>query len=168
MIDESLFEPFYESTNKSLWAYVYRMVGDAAAADDILQDAYVRFLQSDAPTEHASTMKAYLYRIATNLAHDHFRKMKRRRKFLERNTNESEALYHLPEGENRYEIGRAFHELPLKQRSILWMAYVEEYSHAEIAKMVNVSEKSIRVLLFRAKQRLIGILRKMGIESERA
>ena len=47
---------------------------------------------------------------------------------------------------------------PWKQRTLLWLAYVEEYSHREIAEILEISEGSVRVLLHRARGRLRGSL----------
>ena len=52
----------------------------------------------------------------------------------------------------------AFRELKPQQRSILWMAYVEEFNHREIAQASGVKEKSVKVLLFRARKALAAIL----------
>ena len=48
---------------------------------------------------------------------------------------------------------------------MLWLAYVEGFSHNEVAEALSLSEKSVRVLLFRARKKLAGILTKKGIGS---
>jgi len=73
--DEEAFQDLYERTARILWPYVFRMTQNRAAADDILQETYLRFLEAektrDLPPEHA---KNYLFRIASNLAlSDHFK-----------------------------------------------------------------------------------------------
>ena len=53
-----------------------------------------------------------------------------------------------------------------QQRSLLWLAYVEGYRHDEIASMLKLREKSVRVLLYRARRKLSEICRSMGIHKE--
>ena len=166
MIDESTFQSFYERTRQSLWLYVAGMMKDDALADDIFQDAYIRFLQSTAQHKDESRMKSYLYRIATNLMHDHWRKAKRQGKWLYAETETLPASYNDDATELRHDINEAFHQLSHQQRSLLWLAYAEEYQHKEIAEILKLREKSVKVLLFRAKQKLVEIFKHMGITSE--
>ena len=56
-----------------LRSYIRRASGDAALADDILQESYLRFLQADLPALENFQMKAYLYRTASSLLADHWR-----------------------------------------------------------------------------------------------
>ena len=56
------------------------------------------------------------------------------------------------------DMTEAFGELKPQQRSLLWLAYVEGFDHREIADAAGVKEKSVKVLLFRARKALAGIL----------
>jgi len=51
-----------------------------------------------------------------------------------------------------------FEQLSSKERSLLWLAYVEEYNHRDIAKIVGIKENTVKVMLFRAKRRLVTLL----------
>ena len=48
-MDEDAFRAFYDRTARSVWLYLSRLTGDPAAADDLLQEAYYRFLRVDRP-----------------------------------------------------------------------------------------------------------------------
>ena len=164
-MEEAAFASLYEATFPALWAYVVRGVGEAAVADDISQEAYVRFLQAKTSGLDAPQVKAYLYRIATNLMHDHWRRSKRDVH------DDNDAREHPdPAGDERLDlrldVNEAFEELSPRQRTLLWLAYVEGYGHRDIAGVMNIREKSVRVLLFRARNRLAGLLRRMGIDGE--
>jgi RNA polymerase sigma-70 factor, ECF subfamily len=166
VIDDSTFQSLYELTRKPLWAYIFRTMGDAALADDIFQDSYIRFLQSDITTTSETAMKSYLFRIAANMMNDYFRRMRRGRNLFRESHDSSDAVHHPTDAGARYDIEQAFKKLPTRQRSLLWLSYVEDYNHAEIAAMLKVREKSVKVLLFRAKQRLLAILQELGIQPE--
>src|SRR6058998_177190 len=78
-MDEARFEAFYRKTAGKIWSYIYRMTGDASAADDLLQKTFFRFLRSNPVIADEDHLRRYVYKTATNLVFDHFREMKRDR-----------------------------------------------------------------------------------------
>jgi RNA polymerase sigma factor (sigma-70 family) len=60
-------------------------------------------------------------------------------------------------------VTRCFEKLKPRERALLWLAYVEGYAHGEIAGTLELNEKSIKVLLFRARRNLERILRQNGL-----
>jgi RNA polymerase sigma-70 factor (ECF subfamily) len=143
------FEEFYAATAPALRAYLVRCTGDAALADDLLQDAYMRILA--ASPENSPQRRAYLYRAATNLLLDYHRRQQRERGWKERL-----GLVRSPGPSLRmhWDVAAAFARLNVRDRSLLWLAYVEEMSHAEIATVFGCGERSVRVMLFRARQKM--------------
>ena len=162
-MEESAFAALYQATFPALWAYVAKGVREGSVADDITQEAYVRLLTANTSRLDAPQVKAYLYRIATNLMHDHWRQSGREvqddEAALERPDRRSDERLDL-----RLDVNEAFDQLSPSQQTLLWLAYVEGYGHRDIAGMMKVREKSVRVLLFRARSRLGDLLRHMGIE----
>ena len=59
-------------------------------------------------------------------------------------------------------------KLRARDRQLLWLAYVEGFSHREIAAVTEINEKSVRVLLLRARERMMEILKGQGIGPEEA
>lgn len=155
-MDERIFEEIYEQTARPLWAYAARISGNPTAADDILQETFLRFLNSPPRNTEIREAKPYLYKIATNLARDRFRKLKR----------EGVAENALPEkGEpmienvgEELEMTQIFSRLKEQERALLWLAYVEGYEHREIAGILKLNAMSVRVLLFRARRKLAQLL----------
>jgi RNA polymerase sigma-70 factor (ECF subfamily) len=58
---------------------------------------------------------------------------------------------------------RVFQQLKTHEQTLLWLAYVEEFDNREIALALELNEKSVRVLLFRARKKLAGMLGKLSI-----
>lgn len=158
-INEAQFEAFYRSTAGKVWSYLYRMVGDPATADDLLQKTFFRFLRSNPPVANDDHLRRYVYKIATNLALDHFREAKRHRTMVEAAPPEMRA----DRNELRHDMMRVFAELKPQERALLWLAHVEGSSHAEIAETLGVKEKSVKVMVFRARKRLGEMLSKRGL-----
>src|ERR1700685_2878449 len=70
VMDEDEFRAFYERTARGVWAYLARITGDRQMADDLLQEAFYRFLRTAATYENEAHRRNSLYRIATNVARD--------------------------------------------------------------------------------------------------
>ncbi len=104
--------------------------------------------------------KAYLYATATNILRDRWRKQKREREwwnlsgFSDRaHQNFSLAL----------DMAAVLDKLSAQERAVLWLAHVEELSHREIGVVLGVKEKSVRVMVFRAREKAKGLLEKAGL-----
>lgn len=153
-MSEAEFEAFHARTSQPLWAYLRRISGDAAQADDVLQESYLRLLRHPpAPGRDERERKAYLFQIATNLMRDRWRARERERSALER------LLSLWPPREERsagasLDMASALDRLPPRDRALLWLAHVEGYDHREIAKVLGLQESSVRVILFRARKKL--------------
>jgi RNA polymerase sigma-70 factor (ECF subfamily) len=158
-LDERSFHDVYQETARPLWAYLYRLVGNAADADDLVQEAYLRLLRAPALSS-ASERRAYLFRIASNLAVDHWRRASRQTE----DTVAVPAARSLDaDGDLRHDMELIFRELEPNERAMLWLAYVEGSDHAEIAASLGVKRNSVRVLLFRARKKLAALLERSGI-----
>src|SRR4051812_34980182 len=69
-MDEDSFRAFYDRNARAVWAYLVRLTGNRSSADDLLQEAFYRFLRAAATHEDETHRRNSLYRIATNLARD--------------------------------------------------------------------------------------------------
>ena len=159
-MDEQTFRLFYERTARPLQAYLISATGSSSAAEDLLQESYFRLIRSSVPFNDDTHRRNYLFRIATNLIRDRFR----------RRRPEVEILAEAPTSDDqgadvgrRTDLARALAELKPRQRQLLWLAYVEGMSHEEIATVLGLKTGSIRPLLFRARRRMAEVLRRRGL-----
>jgi RNA polymerase sigma-70 factor, ECF subfamily len=157
---EEAFRAFYERTARPLWAYLARTAGEPHTADDLLQEAYYRLLRAAVPFEDDAHRKNYLFRIATNLLRD-----RHRRRVLEVPLPEDEG--ELPPAAEatsphaataRREMDRAIRSLRPRDRQLLWLAYAQGMSHAEISGALGLRTGSVKQLLYRARTRLADVL----------
>ncbi len=61
-------------------------------------------------------------------------------------------------------LTEVFHQLKMQERALLWLAYVEGHQHTEIAEMLGLKSLSVRVLLFRARRKLVNLLKAKNLE----
>jgi RNA polymerase sigma-70 factor, ECF subfamily len=161
---EEAFRSFYELTARPVRIYLARMTGDDRLADDLLQETYYRFLRATIAFENDDHRRRYLYRIATNLVHDHRRRPRveiASTIAAERHPTFSDP--HLAErAARRIDLQRAMARLKPRERSMLWLAYALGWSHEEIAASIGVKTGSLKPMLHRARQRLAGLLKAGG------
>lgn len=161
-INESQFEAFYNEHSRPLWAYVRRLANSAEVADDVMQESFMRFLGAK-PASNTNE-KAYLYRIATNLVYDYFRRHARETKRqTEYASNHAEEPVYEPFAPDS-DLTEFFGKLKVQERALFWLAYVEGYQHDEIAETLGLNSLSVRVLLFRARRKLCGLLETKNLE----
>jgi RNA polymerase sigma-70 factor (ECF subfamily) len=166
LMDEATFQSFYRRHGRALWSYLCRMVGNQAHADDLLQEAFCKFLVAPVGALDEAAQRAYLFRIATNLVIDQWRKRTREQQALDQFAPSLTPAPSSATGQGQslsIDMARTFAELKPRERALLWLAYVEGSEHDEIAQSLGLKSKSIRVLLFRARHRLAALLKKKGL-----
>jgi RNA polymerase sigma-70 factor, ECF subfamily len=159
-MDEDAFRVFYEQTARGLWAYLSRATGDPEAANDLLQEAYYRLLRATVTFETEAHRRHYLFRIAANLLRD------RRRRPLREVALPEPGDERAGMSENslpaviaaRRDVSRALEALRPRDRDLLWFAYAQGMTHSEIAASLGVKSASVRLLLFRARAKLLALL----------
>ena len=155
---EQEFEAIYEQTATPLRKYVARVLGNVRQADDIVQEAFLRALGTPPQTNDPQDFRRYVFRIASNILVDHWRQHKYESAsavLTERRTPARDAALPL-------DMERVFQQLQPRERQLLWLAHVEGADHRSIADTLGLSAGSIRVLLFRARQRFEKLLQEKG------
>ena len=160
-MDEEAFRAFYELTARPLWVYLARTTRDSRLADDLLQEAYYRLLRVRTAFDSEEHRRHYLFRIATNLVRDHHRRPR-----VEQADTEAVATEDAHTAERataRIDLARAMAQLKPRERSLLWLAYAQGWSHEEIASTLGLKTASLKCLLHRARRRLLGLMRQPGV-----
>ncbi len=158
-MDEAAFVAFYDQTARRLRSYLRRVTGDTALADDLLQESYTRLLASGFATDDDGHRRNYLYRIATNLVRDHYR---RQRPTGPEPPDPAVDASHGRHVELRADVGAALAGLKPRDRQMLWLAYVEGSDHREIASALGLRAASVKSMLSRARSRLASRLHAAG------
>lgn len=163
-LSEGAFHALYRAHARPLWAYLYRVTGSAADADDLVQEAFCRLLATKLATRDDGELRAYLFRIATNAATDLWRRGGRGTRRSEPLTDASAAVGdHAAAVALKQDMATTFRALKPQERMLLWLAHVEETAHADIAATLGLKAASVPVLLHRARRKLADLLRKKGL-----
>ncbi|MEU6269137.1 RNA polymerase sigma factor SigJ [Saccharopolyspora shandongensis] len=147
----------FESHRQPLFAAAYRMLGTRADAEDVLQEAWLRWNQVD--HDAVNEPRAYLFRLVTRLALDQLRRVKARREayvgpWL------PEPLITAPGAEDAAELAESvsmgllvvLETLAPVERAVFVLHEAFGFSHAEIADMLGRTERAVRQLAYRARQ----------------
>jgi RNA polymerase sigma-70 factor (ECF subfamily) len=168
--DEQSFELLLCKYRSPLVNFLYRMVRDRSAAEDLAQEVFLRVYR--ARKDYAPTAKftTWMFRIATNLALNAVRD--NRYRLLEVHIDQAAAwgeedppALELPDGTptveqqllargRRETILRAIHALPEKQRAAVLLHKYHELDYDEIERILGCSESALKSLLFRAYESL--------------
>ena len=153
-------EALFQEHHGAVYRAAYRITGDAADAEDVLQTVFVRLLRREDELDLSASASSYLHRAAVNAALDLLRSRRRSRAVALAEVEG--ALEETGPGPERSRGGRelaarlraALTRLPPKSAEIFTLRYFEERSNLEIARMLGVSQTSIAVILHRARYRL--------------
>ncbi|HEV3141591.1 MAG TPA: RNA polymerase sigma factor, partial [Vicinamibacterales bacterium] len=150
-MDEDSFRLLYDRTSRPLWSYLSRLTGDPRVADDLLQETYYRFLRADPALDDDAHRRNYLFRIATNLAHDVRREPRVEVGDAAAHADRADGHDVSERAARRVDVSRAMAKLRPRDRAMVWLAYVNGSSHEEIAETLGLKTASIKMLLFRAR-----------------
>jgi RNA polymerase sigma-70 factor (ECF subfamily) len=161
----------FDEHRSFLWGLLYRMTGCGADADDLVQETFVRLLERG-PAEDGRPLRPWLVRVSMNLAHDLLRR-RRRSPYIgpwlpspvsaEPDSERIEAVEAVASGmstEGRYDLVEsmsmaflvALEALTPRQRAVLLLRDVFDYSVAETADALGVSEPDVKTTHHRARR----------------
>ena len=154
--DCAAFEELYRRHRDRIYGLLWRLAGgDAALAEDLLQEAFVRAWQKLDSFRGESRFGTWLHRLSANVAlSDRRTRVKR----VQREFGLDEFVERTAAGDRDVRAGqqmdleRAIAALPERARTVLVLYDIEGYTHAEIAEMTNMAEGSSKAQLHRARK----------------
>jgi len=149
-----LFETYHES----IFAYLYRLLGDAEWAHDLTQDTFLRLFETRERLSGVENQRAWTYRIASNMA---LNALKRRRRFRWLPWRDDDVL----QGEGQliqtnvvgaveveHEVSQALSAMTPDYRAPLLLYSQFDFSVREVAAVLGLSEGAVKTRLFRARE----------------
>jgi len=167
--DDSAFEYLVQKYRRPMVGFMYRMVHNPAAAEDLAQEVFLRVYRSREGYEPSAKFTTWLYRIATNLAVNHARDTRHERPENQVSIDEPDedtgltvdiadasltAEESILRRERMAAIRQKVHALPERQKMAVIMHKYQQMDYKRIAEVLKLSESATKSLLFRAYETL--------------
>jgi len=154
------FEAFYAREFKAVVGLIYVLSGSRSGAEDLAQEAFLAALRRWDQIGAYDKPEAWVRRVAVNRAVSRFRRLASEAKAILRMEH---GEYIVPEEEEEArEVWDAVRTLPARQAQVVALRFFDRSSIAEIARIMNCSENTVKTHLQRGKQALA---RKLGEEA---
>ncbi len=158
--DRAAFGELVERHKDELVNYLTRLSGDRTQAEDLAQEAFLRLYERGGSYREQGRLKAYLFRIATNLLRSQQRREQRWRRlrllFFDANSRAADATQDALVLRN--ELGRqlvqALLRVPMRYRVPIVLSLVEGWSHRQIAELLACREGTVKSRIHRGRRQL--------------
>jgi len=163
------FEDLYQRHSREVWALAYARWMNADTAMDIAQEAFLRLWKQWETGEEITNPRAWLLRVARNLAEDHAKSAFRRNGTSPPQTmndvraDAPQPIELLEREETFAQIRTVMEQLPEPDREILTLRYALDNDTNEIADMLGIASTAVHMRLSRARQRLAERLKAQGV-----
>ena len=170
-VDEDLepFEEFFGLHHAVIFDYLWRMTGEEQTANDLTQETFLRAWRQYSTISAYDSPRAWLFRVATNLALNHMRASARRTTFQHGGATDDEEAptATIPDQAEQVVsqdiISRQLLSLPPRERSALVLHAIYGFSCAELADALNISLSAAKIAVWRGRERFRrGYLREEG------
>jgi RNA polymerase sigma-70 factor (ECF subfamily) len=163
------FDALYERHSRAVWALAYARLLDADGAMDVAQEVFLRLWRQWEAGERILNARAWLLRVARNLAEDQAKSAFRRNgthppeKLAGLHGREGMPLENLVARERFAQVRRVLSELPAADREVLTLKYALDYESTAIAELLGINTAAVHMRLSRARQRLAERLTEQGV-----
>ena len=164
------FRKLYETVFPILFRVAYRIVGTEDAAEDLCQESFFRLYEKEMVFPNPDEAKYWLIRVVKNAALNYAKRKLREKKAYQKVFKEDARVEETGEDklvkkETRGEVLRALEKLPENLKTVLILKEYGELNYKEIGQVVGISEGNVKVRVFRARERLAGLLGEDGYVS---
>lgn len=157
--DPAAFHALYEYYSPRIYAKLLKVLRSKELAADILQDLFSIIWQKRAGIDPERSFNAFLFKISDNLVIDLFRKAKRNQELIskllqagaEASGNAEDWLFRK---ENEAWLEKAIQQLPPQRQAVVRLCKLENRSHEEVSKLLNISRATVNNHLVKAIQNL--------------
>ena len=161
------FQKLYETVFPILFRVAYRIAGSEEAAEDLCQETFFRLYEKKMVFPNPDEAKYWLIRVVKNASLNYAKRKMRERKayqkaFREDTRVEETGEIQLLKKETREEVLRALEKLPDNLKTVLILKEYGELNYKDIGRTLGISEGNVKVRVFRARERLAGLLAEDG------
>jgi len=157
------FDKIYEKLFPLIYRIAYRIVGDPGIAEDVSQEAFIKYYERGIPLPDIDQTKYWLIRVVKNISFNHEKKKTRERKMFSKLREEGPKFSESGEKEvikkeTKKMVKEALLELPYNLRVVLVLKEYGKMSYKEIGSAIGISEGNVKVRVFRGREKLAKLL----------
>ncbi len=163
--DERAFRQVYEQVFPVLMRVVYHVTNNQDLAEEICQEAFIRFFDKAMEFPSLDDAKYWLIRVSKNLAINQVKRKSREmnmvdklKKYPTNGANHTDGSSVLMEKETKKLVQDAIDQLPEKFRLVIVMKEYTDMDYKQIAQVLHISESNVKVRVYRARKMLESIL----------
>ena len=159
--DKAAFSALYQALERPVFRFILSKLNDPHEAADILHEVFMEIWRTAGRFEGRSTVKTWILGIAYRKTMDHFRKSRRvsvTDDLPEREDDSPDALACLAAAEEAEHVRHCLGTLSPDHRSAIELAFYEDLSYPEIARITGAPEGTIKTRVFHAKKLLMHCL----------
>jgi len=165
---DDTFRLVYDQVYPIIFRIAYRISGSLDIAEELCQEAFIKYYQRVDMFPDRDQAKYWLIRVIKNLALNVAKRVNRERRAYERAYHEPQRPPKTGEDsvireEEALAVQAALQRLPEKLKSVLVLKEYGDLNYREIASVLNITEGNVKVRVFRARERLLEMLRQDGI-----
>ncbi|MFD2630719.1 RNA polymerase sigma factor SigX [Oceanobacillus kapialis] len=150
-----VFDELYEHHHQDLYQFIFYMVKDRQLTEDLVQEVYVKVLQSSERFRGDSTVKTWLFSIARHVCLDYFRRKKRTRDRIAEYFDWSKKSHYFPDNQplpeefaiTNEQVKKLYTYLDyctIDQKSVLVLRYIQSFSIQETAEILNFTTSKVK------------------------
>ena len=180
--EQEAFREIVERYQGKVFSIIHGILRNRNDAEDIAQQVFTKIYFSLGKFDFRSALVTWIYKITVNECYDYLRKQKVRKLTFESDLSEDdlrridnvEDVRRNPaadvdrQTELREIVVRLLDRLSADERQLLILKEVEGYPVEELAHMLSMNENTVKVKLFRARQKLVKVAKKTGLMAHRA
>ena len=156
----------FERYKKPLFGFFYGLNKDVALSEDLVQNVFLRILKYRYLFRGEGDFRTWMFHIARNVSHDHFRKTKWKGKddleqWQDRLTNNENRQTEFQQDEELQLLSMAMDRLAEDKREILLLSKYRDKKYREIGEIIGCTEGAVKVKVFRALQELKEVYQKL-------
>lgn len=151
--EKKVFEDYFRSHYQTFCYFAYHLLKDQQEAEDVVQEIFIRLLDSKTYFDNEEHLKNYFYKSVRNACLNRIKSTKTHSE-LSNEVSENDFFTNIVRAEVYEEIMRAIYKLPKGCRQIFQLAYIDGYSNEEIAAQLFISVNTVKVQKNKAKKQL--------------
>ncbi|MEM8909483.1 MAG: RNA polymerase sigma-70 factor [Bacteroidota bacterium] len=152
LCEEKQFDRVYREQVKSVYRFSYYQTGNKAAAEDLLQEAFLK-LWENCQKVNIGSVKAFLFKVVKNRYLNKIDRKKVAQKFVDQvrfKSDPEHPAYLLEQKEFHQQLLNAIDQLPTTQKEVFLLNRIDQLKYREIAELLGISQKAVEKRMHKA------------------